>query len=395
MITPSKKLRILFNTNAIWSPSGYSQQARQFIPLIRREGYPTAISNFYGQEGGIFELDGIMMYPKIANPWGEDAMIEHSKHFNADVIISLQDVWVLNMDALKALNQMGKKWITLLPVDHEPIPPAVLDRVKMAYRVLSMSPYGYRELKRVGINSTYMPHTVPTEHFRKYDRVQMRKELGLPEDIFLFGMVAANKDHPPRKGFQHVLDAFNLFQIEHPKSGIYFHVNVKQQGGFQIEEYAKNLGFADKLYSTPPYKLLYDVPPEDMAKIYSAFDCLLAPSTNEGFGIPVIEAQSCEVPVITTDWTSMRDLVIDGETGFKVKNGFKRFDQLGSYVLEVDYKELYDRMEDVFDTDRDKMGKEGRRFILDNFDLKFVFETKWKPFLEMLEKEIYLDDNKK
>lgn len=389
-----KKLRILFNTNSAWSPSGYAQQARQFIPLVRQEGYATAVSNFYGLEGGIIELDGIIQYPKISRPWGEDAMIEHSKHFNADVVISLQDVWVLDMMALKTLNDMGKKWICLVPVDHEPIPPAVLDRVRMAYRVLSMSPYGYTELKRVGINSTYMPHTVQTSLFKKFDKKEMKRILKIPEDMFIFGMVAANKDHPPRKGFQHVLDAFSVFQQEHPNSGLYFHVLTKQQGGFQIEEYAKNLGIQN-LFVTEPYRMLYDVPPEEMAKIYSAFDCLLAPSTNEGFGIPIIEAQSCEVPVISTNWTSMRDLVKNGETGYLCDKGYKRFDQLGSYVFEVDYHQLYEYMQEIYKGDRERMGKEGRRFVLDNFDLDLVWNKHWKPFLQLLEKECYSGDNKR
>lgn len=384
-----KKLRILINSNAPWATSGYAQQCRQFAPMIRDEGYAVAISNFYGQEGGIFELDGMMMYPKINDVFGADAMVEHSKHFNADVVISLQDIWVLDANALKTLNDNGKKWITLLPVDHEPIPPAVLDRAKMAYRVISMSPFGHRELKRVGINSTYIPHTVPTEFFRKYDKDEIRKSLGLPSDMFIFGMVAANKDHPPRKGFQHVLDAFKVFHDKHPNSGIYFHTLTKVQGGFQIEEYARNLGLEKCIFSTPPYKMLYDNPPEEMAKIYSAFDALLAPSSNEGFGIPIIEAQACEVPVITSNFTSMQDLVIHGETGFKVFNGYKRFDQLGSYVFEVDDNELYGCMEQVFSTDRAKMGREGRRFVMDNFDLKLVYETRWKPFLSKLELEVY------
>jgi glycosyltransferase involved in cell wall biosynthesis len=385
----NKKLRILFSSNAPWSPSGYSQQIRQFAPLVREAGYPTAISCFYGLEGGVIELDGILMYPKIADPWGSDAMLSHSKHFKADVVISLQDTWVLNMGILKELSSLGKRWIPIAPIDHEPVPSAVLERLRLAYRIVSMSPFGYKELRRVGLHSTYIPHTVETEYFCKYDKKEAKKKLGIPEDMFIFGMVAANKDNPPRKGFQHVLDAFKIFHEKHPNSGIYFHVMTSQQGGFQIDEYAKNLGIEKAIYRVDPYRLLYDINPEEMAHNYSAFDCLLAPSTGEGFGIPIIEAQSCEVPVITSDFTAMKDLVIDGKTGYLVHKGFKRFDGLGSYSFEVDNDELLERMEQVYNADRDKMGKEARRFILDNFDLKLVWERNWAPFLKLLESEIY------
>ena len=48
---------------------------------------------------------------------------------------------------------------------------------------------------------------------------------------------------------------------------------------------------------------------EQMVLIYRATDVLLNPSLGEGFGIPIMEAQSCGTPVIANDWTSMTELV--------------------------------------------------------------------------------------
>src|SRR5678815_4986079 len=42
-----------------------------------------------------------------------------------------------------------------------------------------------------------------------------------------------------------------------------------------------------------------------MVQRYQAFDVLLSVSMAEGFGLPLIEAQSCGVPVITGDWSAM------------------------------------------------------------------------------------------
>jgi len=156
----TRKLRILISSNAPWANSGYAQQARQFAPLMRKAGFAVGFVAFYGLEGGIIELDGIRYYPKLGDIWGTDAMIEFSKHFKADVVISLQDIWNLNGDNLKILSNLGKRWIPINPVDHEPIPPAVTEKARMAYRIISMSPYGYREMKRIGLNSTYIQHTI-------------------------------------------------------------------------------------------------------------------------------------------------------------------------------------------------------------------------------------------
>lgn len=377
----------MINSNAIWSPSGYSNQINQFVPLMVKEGYEVGCVDFYGLVGGSFELKGITHFPKISSEWGEDAMVEHGKVFKPDVMFTLQDIWTLNPNYLHQFT----RFIPIIPIDHEPTPPAILTRLKMAYRIVSISEFGHRQLKEEGLHSTYIPHTVDTDIFKPMSNKETRKSLAIPDDKFVFGMVAANKDNPPRKSFQEVLDAFKRFQEVHPNSMIYFHTLLRQQGGFDIEDYARYLGIGDKVSYTQPYDMLFRMKPDNMAQLYNVFDCLLAPSTNEGFGIPQIEAMASGVPVISTDFTAMRDIVIDGVTGYKTKVAYKRYTQLGGYIGIPDTEDLLQNMEKVFTADRVKMGRDAREHVLKNYDLKSVWETKWKPFLETLEKEVYKD----
>ncbi len=46
----------------------------------------------------------------------------------------------------------------------------------------------------------------------------------------------------------------------------------------------------------------------EMARIYSAADCLAFPSIVEGFGLPVVEAQACGCPVITSAVSSLPEV---------------------------------------------------------------------------------------
>ena len=379
----------MFNTNSPWSPSGYGQEMDELAPLIRDEGYPLALICFYGLEGNKVMLEGrhhdIPMYPKIASVWGDDAMVNHQKDFNADVIFTFQDIWTLDTRALDNL----KCWVALVPIDHNPVPPAIFERLKHAYRVVTYSKFGHDELQRQGMHSTYIQHTVDTNIYKPLqDKSEIRKKIGIPEDIFLFGMVSANKDNPPRKSFQEVMDAFKLFHDKHPKSGLYLHTMFEQSGGFPIAEYAKVLKIQDFIYHVQPYEYLFKIDKEGMANIYNTFDCLLCPSTNEGFGLPIIEAQACSIPVITNDFTSTPELIIEGETGFKCDVLYHRFTPLLSFIGIPDVKSIYNCMEKMFNADRVKMGVKAREYTVENYDTKKIFKEKWVPFLSKLSLEI-------
>lgn len=383
-----KKLRIIISSNAPYSKSGYGQQMAELLPLIRDEGYSLATINFFGLQGGIIEtvdFPGVKQYPIINHIYGSDALIHHAKDFQADVVFTLQDVWVLNPEDLSKVN----RFIPIMPVDHDPVSPAVLDKLRYAYRVVTYAKFGQKELLRNGVFSTYIPHTVNTDIFKPIDKVQRKKESNLPTDCFLVGMVGANKDNPPRKSFQEAMDAFKMFLKVEPKALLYIHSIPQFPGGFPFDAYANFLGIRNKLYFPDSYQMNFNVGKREMANVYNTFDVLLEPSASEGFGVPIIEAQACGVPVITTDFTSMPELIIPEDTGFLVEVGSKRWTGAQSYWGIPSTKSIYDSLVKVHAKNREEMGHKARKWIVANYDTKTVFSKYWKPFLEELEFEVY------
>lgn len=59
---------------------------------------------------------------------------------------------------------------------------------------------------------------------------------------------------------------------------------------------------------------------ENRMRVWQAADVFTSLSDNiqETFGLVIIEAMACGLPVVATDWNGYRDLVVDGETGFLV-----------------------------------------------------------------------------
>lgn len=334
-------------------------------------------------------IGGLPCYPKIGEPYGGDGLLLHSRDFGADVAFTFQDVWPIDANCLFT-TAAERKWIPYLPVDWFPVPDIMYNRLKHAYRIVTISKAGQNALLERGLQSTYLPEAVDTNKFKPMDKNAIRKEMGIPENAFVFGMIAANKDDPPRKCFQHVMDAFVMFMNNHKDLDcrLFVQTLLEQQGGFNIKIYAEHLGILDRLYYPQFYEYWYKCNQDYIAKILNAFDVLLSPSNSEGFGLPIVEAQSCGIPVIVNNWASMPELVIPDKTGFICDTGYKFWTPIHAYKAFPSLQSLYDSMEKVYNADRKKMGKVARKWILENYDMENRIKNAWIPFLEQIQEEI-------
>src|SRR5262249_708299 len=57
----------------------------------------------------------------------------------------------------------------------------------------------------------------------------------------------------------------------------------------------------------------------EIAQLYNACDCLVHPYRGEGFGLPVLEAMACGLPVIVTAGGATDDFV-DEQTGYVISS---------------------------------------------------------------------------
>lgn len=127
-----------------------------------------------------------------------------------------------------------------------------------------------------------------------------REQFGLPARFILY--VGAIE---PRKNVPLLLRAFKRLVDE----GYPHHLVIPGKMGWlvgDVPELIERLGISEKV------RLLGYVPYEELPSIYNLADLFVYPSLYEGFGLPPLEAMACGTPVITTNISSMPEVVEDG-----------------------------------------------------------------------------------
>jgi FkbM family methyltransferase len=266
-----------------------------------------AISAFWGLAGARTSWEGIPVYPCGAHPFGSDVAGGHVRHFGADLLLVLADPFAQDADMLA-----GQNVVMWCPVDREPLGGADTEAIcASGAQVIAMSRFGESMLAQAGLGPMYAPHGIDTQLYRPMRRKEeIRKALGVPQGHFVVGINGTNKD-PVRKGFAEQFAAFAGLHAMHPDTMLLVHAMPSRSSITSIDLYAlaANLGISDAVgwadayaYQSGSYTMT------DMAAWYNALDLLSNCSYGEGFGLPIIEAQACGVPVVVTDSSSMSEL---------------------------------------------------------------------------------------
>lgn len=378
-------------SNSPLCPTGYGVVTKNICMRLANEPYnqSVAVSAYYGQEGHVITVDKVRIYHRMWNQFGDDAARMVITIEKPDIFVSLFDVWV----GVKWLPELHKTWIGYCPIDHDPIPDMVYKPMKQCKYPLAMSKFGLEKMKEVGLDAYYIPHGTETDIFKPQDnKIELRKkwfENAKPKmditDDFIIGINAANKGN--RKSFDRMMEGYRMFLDNNPDaekdSKLYLNTWMVIPEGLDLHAMVKKYKLDKQVLRVNDYRRYVGMSTKELVDWYNMLDLFLNTSMGEGFGIPIIEAESCGIPCVVTDFSAMPELV-KGH-GWVVEPQAYYTTALLSKQALVNTSRVADAIEEAYTKDslRKDYGKKSREFAL-GYDYDKVILPMWDRLLKQI-----------
>lgn len=304
-------MKILLHSNAPWMTTGYGQQTALLASGLLAHGHEVVISAFCGLEGPPIAYGGAKVLPSVAagDPLGSGLLVEHARAEHPDLVITLCDIWGMNVEPLS-----GLPLACWMPIDCAPLGHLDVTHLTASCGVpIAMSRHGQKMLTEAGFDPLYVPHCVNPAYLAPRDRRAARERvLGDAAGRFAIGINATNKD-PYRKGLVEQIAAFARFHQANPDSVLLIHSRIAEPGSLDLSHLVDNLGIEPAVRFAPQAELLSgQIDPGWLADWYTALDLYSGCALGEGFGLPILEAQACGTPVVVTDASAMSELCGSG-----------------------------------------------------------------------------------
>lgn len=136
------------------------------------------------------------------------------------------------------------------------------------------------------------PSLTRVEDTKQLNAVRCKYALGDAPYVLFVG------NRNPRKNLQRTISAFNEMKTE---TGIPHLLVIAGEQGWKFDRTEVLKGISCEA----DVRFLGFVPDEELPLLYSAAEGFVFPTLYEGFGIPVLEAQQCGTPVITSNCSAL------------------------------------------------------------------------------------------
>jgi glycosyltransferase involved in cell wall biosynthesis len=177
---------------------------------------------------------------------------------------------------------------------------------KMADKILAVSEFTKEDIvsrfnieaEKIGVANEAVENDFKVIKDEKYlNKIQEKYNLKQPF-LFYCGSIS------PRKNVLRMLKAFNEIKNEIPHN--FYLTGRSEWNNEEVYNYIKQNNLTNRV------EKIGFVEDEDLPALYNLADLLLFPSLYEGFGLPILEAQACGCPVVTSNVTSCPEVAGEG-----------------------------------------------------------------------------------
>lgn len=268
-------------------------------------------------------------------------------HFKPDIVFDVRDYWMYSYQETSP-SRPYYKWVVMPTVDSAPQKEEWLHTFTNMDLVVPYTEWASHTLsKQCGDKINMFPrHVNAGVDLNSFVPPENKKELQrslFGRDVEITGCVMRNQK---RKLIPNVLKAYRAYldrlEIEDPeryeKSFLYMHTSYPEVNGWNLPQLLMEHRMLDKTYFTNvcincksvsinkfhPHSALcghcakfglnmpnagHGVATDQLNTIYQLFDLFLQVAICEGFGMPQIEAAACGVPIASTDYSAMSEIV--------------------------------------------------------------------------------------
>lgn len=266
--------------------------------------------------------------------------------FKPDLVFSIRDPWMDDFISNSPLRNYYH-WAWMPTVDSAPQNDAWFELYQDCDGIFGYTDWGLEVLKKQSNNKLNLLEAIPpgTEDFFQpvKDKAKHRSNMGLDENLFIVGSVMRNQK---RKLYPDLIESFANYLQKCKESGnldlykrsyLYLHTTYPDNG-WDIPYLLKEHGVVGKTlvtYICNNCQLCYPsffqdgltgcvrcgklsatmpstsraVPREFLAAVTNLFDVYVQYSIAEGFGLPVMEAAHCGIPLIVSNYSGLEDFV--------------------------------------------------------------------------------------
>lgn len=225
-----------------------------------------------------------------------------------DVVLAQHDPWHVQ-NWLRAAGQIPV--VGIMPIDGRNCRTDYLNELAMAIWWTKTSEQEARIGGYTG-PSRVIPLGVDLETFKPIDKWIARSNVGLPQEVhdkFIVGCIARNQ---PRKRLDLLVRHFAEWVHSRDIRDTYLYVQTAPTGeaAYDVASLMRYEKLEHRMLLVTP-AIYRTLPEATQAGVFNSLDVYFTTTQGEGWGLPVMEAMACGVPVVAPDWSALGDWARD------------------------------------------------------------------------------------